>query len=67
MVHKDLYKMFATLFPTHAKLSKEYFPNGKNSIRIRIGATNVDYIFTFNGMDDWKFETVNSFLKNNKK
>lgn len=67
MVHKDIYKMFKTFFPLYADMTKEYFPNGRNSIRVRMNGINKDYIFTFHDNNDWKFETVNSFLKNNKK
>ena len=67
MTHTDLFKMFKTFFPLYAEMSKEYFPNGRNSIRVRMDGINKDYIFTFHDKNDWKFETVNSFLKNNKK
>ena len=67
MTHTDLFKMFKTFFPLYAEMAKEYFPNGKNSIRVRMDGINKDYIFTFHDKNDWKFETVNSFLKNNKK
>ena len=65
MVHTEVYKIFKKLLPAYAEQSTEYFPNGKNSIRVRIN--HGDYIFTYSCAADWKFETIDSFLKNNKK
>lgn len=41
---------------------KEWFPNGRNSIRVRLD-TGKEFIFTYNSSDDWKIESVGSFLK----
>lgn len=35
MIHTQVYGFFQTCLPDQAKEVKEYFPNGKNSIRIR--------------------------------
>lgn len=34
MIHTQVYGFFQTCLPDQAKKVKEYFPNGKNSIRI---------------------------------
>lgn len=64
MIHKDVKSKFEKLFPLFAGGVTEWFPNGKNSIRVRIGVLHQDFVFTFNDGDDWKFETIDSFLKN---
>lgn len=62
MSHGDVYKWFELYFPDYAGDKVDtWFPNGKNGIRIR-QKNHQEFIFTFNGKDDWKFETLNSFL-----
>lgn len=62
MIHTEVYKHFKSLFPEKDKKSIEYFPNGKNSIRVR-NSDKKDMIFTFDDASNWKLETVSSFLK----
>ncbi len=62
MSHIDIYKHFKTLFPEKVEKSVEYFPNGKNSIRVRY-LDKSELIFTLNSISDWKLETIKSFLK----
>lgn len=66
MAHRDVWKIFKQIFPMYAEKATEWFPNGKDSIRIRIDEVHTDFIFTFHSNKDWRFETVNSFLKTNK-
>lgn len=64
MSHKDVYKLFEIYFPCYGGDKVEvWFPNGKNSIRIR-QLNKAEFIFTYHDMNNWKFETINSFLKN---
>jgi len=66
MAHGDVYKWFELYFPNYAGEKIEiWFPNGKNSIRIR-QTNKQEFIFTYNGKDDWRFETVKSFIKGRK-
>lgn len=70
MSHKDIYEKFKKLFPAYAAASTEYFPNGKGSIRVRLGEQHRDFVFTIFNSKEWIFETINSYLerlKNNKK
>ena len=67
MTHKDIFKMFKTLFPMYSDRVTEYFPTGKNTIRVRIGELHQDFIFSFYGSKDWRFETVDSFTKTLRK
>lgn len=63
MVHTDVYKLFKLTLPTFAEKMTEYFPNGKNSIRVRNSGARQEYVFTVNGANEWRFETIDSFLK----
>lgn len=68
MAHKDVFEIFKTLFPMYAEKATMWFPNGKNSVRVRIDELRQDFIFTFLGKKEWRFETVDIFTKtlNNK-
>lgn len=39
----------------------QWFPNGHNSIRVRL-TNNEDFIFTYNSDKDWCYETVDSYI-----
>lgn len=66
MVHQEVFKLFDLYFPEYSKEKAEaWFANGKNSIRIRL-KNKQELIFTYNGKDDWKLETVKSFLAGKK-
>lgn len=66
MAHGDVYKWFELYFPHYAGGNAEmWFPNGKNSIRVR-QTNGQEFIFTYNGKNDWRFETVKSFIKGRK-
>lgn len=63
MSHNEVYQMFALYFPDYAKdRIKEWFPNGKNSIRIR-QKNDQEYIFAYHGPSEWRFETVDCYIK----
>lgn len=66
MTHNDVYKWFELYFPAYSGDNVDvWFSNGKNSIRVR-QTNGQEFIFTYNGKDDWKFETVKSFLNTMK-
>lgn len=56
MAPKLLYERFATHFPQYMYSENQYYPNGKNSIRIKV-AGGQEFIFTFHNESDWRFET----------
>ena len=66
MTHIDVYKHFEMLFPEKAEKGIKYFPNGKNSIRVR-NVNKPEMIFTFKSPLDWKLETIDSFLNSNER
>lgn len=59
MIHTQVYGFFQTCLPDQAKEVKEYFPNGKNSIRIR-KTNGQEFIFSLREPKAWKFETIES-------
>jgi len=67
MTHNDVFKHFELYFPLYGgDRIDTWFQNGKNSIRVR-QTNGQEFIFTFNGHKDWKFETVDSFIKSTVK
>ena len=60
-----VYKMFTSYFPQHEKRTELWFPNGKNSVRVR-QVDGQQFIFTYNGPNDWCFETMDSFVNRMK-
>lgn len=66
MRHSDILRQFELYFPNYAgdKIAV-WFPNGKNSIRVR-HINGEEFIFSYNGRKDWKLETANSYLENMK-
>ena len=62
MSHRDILKYFELYFPHYAGDKIEvWFPNGKDSIRIR-QKNKQDFVFTYHGTANWRFETIESFL-----
>lgn len=67
MMHKDIYKWFKLYFSMYAReedISK-WFPEGKNSIRIR-QINGQEFIFTYKSKNDWCFETIKHFSSRSK-
>ena len=63
MSHTDVWKIFKELFPFLREKVTEYFPTGRNAIRVRLGNPNNDYVFTYNDKNEWCFETVENYIK----
>lgn len=61
MAHKEVLNNFKLYFPQFAESIDVWFPNGKNSIRIRLKDKR-EFIFTYHNVLFWRFETVDSFL-----
>lgn len=62
MSQKEVFNKFKLYFPKFADASEMWFPNGKNSVRVRLN-NRKEVVFTFNSELDWRFETVESFMK----
>lgn len=61
MFHTVVYDIFKDIFPEVAANSREWFPNGKNSVRVRSN-NGSDFVFTYHGKDNWCYETVESYI-----
>lgn len=60
--HKEILKRLKEIFPEIvSETMVGWFPNGKNSIRYR-NIHDEDFIFTYHSSENWKLETVKSFL-----
>lgn len=66
MLHGELYeKVFKALFPQYDDKVEEYYPNGRNSIRVRL-TLGYDVIFSYDEESYnkyWTLEIVPSFIK----
>ena len=62
MTHDIVFQHFRACLPRHASETIAWFPNGKNSIRVRY-EDGRDFIFTFNNELDWCYETAEHFIK----
>ena len=61
MIYDEVYGLYKECLPDRAADTKEYFPNGKNSIRVRQN-NGQDFVFTFIEPGSWKFETIDEFI-----
>ena len=65
MAQEEVFKELKRYFPDYYIGTKEWFPNGRNSIRVRL-YNGSDFIFTFYNENDWCFETVDSHIRKMK-
>lgn len=63
MVHTELIKIFKDIFHVSDDKVECWFPNGKNSVRVRM-KNCIELIFTYYKKDNWRVETVKSFIDN---
>lgn len=66
MTHRQVYGLFRDIFPNNYNADTIYFPNGKNSIRLRgtvgLYSDKMDYVFTYVDAKRWRLETVDFFI-----
>ena len=62
MTHDIVLQHFRKCFPHYANEIIAWFPNGKNSIRVRYDHGQ-EFIFTFNSESNWVYETVDSYIE----
>lgn len=71
MSPNQVYGVFKEVFPQYITDDLIFFPNGRNSIRVRgiegFGFRGYDFVFTYHGHDDWIFETLASYMKRSMK
>lgn len=65
MTHSQVYGYFKEYLPEQEKKVTEYFPNGKNSVRVR-QTNGHDFIFSVESPKAWRFETIDRFISDMK-
>lgn len=66
MTHNLIFECFELHLRPQARNVVEWFPNGKNSIRVRL-TNGQDYIFTYINESEWSFETVDRYISTHMK
>lgn len=61
MTHKEVYHQFESHFPQYTKDVKEWFPSGKNTVRVRLNDRR-EFIFNYEGLNNMRFETLSSYV-----
>lgn len=61
MKHTEVLEIFKKTLPDYAKYLKEWFPNGRNEIRVRLLDMR-QFIFVYNSEEDWMFETLDRYI-----
>lgn len=61
MKHTEVFTIFKKYLPIYADKVIEWFPNGLNSIRIRLDSKE-EFIFSLDGDGGFRFETIDSFI-----
>lgn len=61
MTHTAILKIFNRLLPQYYAQMVEWFPNGRDCIRVRLDNKR-EYVFTYNYDKDWSFETVICYM-----
>ena len=65
MTYKQIFTLFEACFPQFEKRVETWFPDGKNSVRIR-WANGEDFVLTYRKNTNWRLETVDSFIDSMK-
>lgn len=61
MTHTAVLEKFKQMFPIYFEGATIWFPNGRNSIRVR-QPDHKDLVFTYNKSSDWALETCDRFI-----
>lgn len=66
MTHQFIFDKLKEIVPQYAENVVTWYPNGRNSVRV-ITNNKREFIFSYEGDKDWRFETVKSYIKKVKK
>jgi hypothetical protein len=61
MLHQKVFDVFKNKFAVIAAQTETWFPNGKDSVRIRL-TDKQEIIFTYHGEPGWSLETIDNYL-----
>lgn len=62
MLQRDVLKQFQRIFHPAKDSVTEWAPNGKNSVRVTL-RDGSKFAFTYVSDDEWRLETVRSFIR----
>lgn len=61
MAHTELIEKFKEICRINVEDFEHWFPNGKDSIRVRFDEYT-DVVFTYHSEKDWRIESMDSYL-----
>ena len=62
MHHKTVLQIFSKILPELAKQIDQHWPNGRNSVRIKL-RNGTQVVFTVLERDLWRLESLHSFIR----
>ena len=64
MSHSDVFAVFKDIYLIRESgvLVDKWYPNGKNSIRVKLIGSHTELIFSYKSRHNWKLETRDSFV-----
>lgn len=65
MTHDEVYQTYRDTLPFYAKRTTEWFPNGYDSVRVRV-ENQGEFVFTCLAGEGFKFEDIDTFIKSMK-
>ena len=65
MKHNEIYEKLLKTLPIDGQDVECWFPNGKNSVRVRSRCYG-EFIFTYKNKKEWRMESVDSYLNSIK-
>lgn len=62
IIHNRIYEQLKSMTEFESTNVTAWFPNGRNSVRLRIKGCRSEMIFTFNGENKWSYETIDNYI-----
>lgn len=67
MSNKYIFMTFGSMFPYYENDVDVWYPNGKDSVRIKFKTTRSELIFTYYSEKEWCLETAKNYLRKTEK
>lgn len=65
MNHQEVYTIFKDLIPFYAEKTEEWFPCGRNAIRVRLHGGD-QFIFSVIDQRTWRLESMDYYINSMK-
>jgi hypothetical protein len=62
MLHKTIFERYAKIFTRDVEDVEVWHPNGFGSVRIRF-RNKEEYVFSYVNDSNWRYETLDNFIK----